>query len=305
MQKRMDEPLDWDDLRVFLAVARTGSLTRAAVSLGLSQPTVGRRITALEQRMGARLLERLPGGHVPTAAGEAVLGNIERMEGEAVTLERLISGRDAGLSGLVRVAADEWFSTRILAPVVAEFVTANPEVTVEVLTDGRLSSLSRREVDIAFRFSRFDQNEVHQRIAAEVPHGLFASADYLRRAGRPDLAVGLSGHAVIQMNEQRDAQADADWLAALPGEPRVAFRSNSREAQAQVCAAGAGLAVLPRCLAEKTGRLVEIETDPPPAVRTVWLGVHRDVRHIPRVRAMIDFAIKGLRASGYLAPGAD
>lgn len=292
--------MDWDDLRVFLMVARLGSLTRAAHALGLSQPTVGRRIAALEKTTGARLLDRTPTGYAVTAAGAAVLASIERMEGEALTVERMISGHDAGLSGPVRVTAIEWFAARTLAPIYAEFSLANPEVTIELLTDVRLFSLTRREADIALSFNRFDQADIFQRKVAEVPHALFAAPGYIERHGRPSCADGMSGHAVIQMDEQHGGQVDAEWLAGLAAGARIVLRSNSREAQARACAGGAGVAVLPRCLGEKTPGLVEIATPSPPPCRTVWLGVHRDVRQTPRVRALVEATAEGLKRSGYL-----
>lgn len=297
--------MDWDDLRVFLAVAKTGSLTRAAQTLDLSQPTVGRRIAALEKRTGARLLERTPTGYISTVAGAAILSSLERMEGEALSVERMISGHDAGLSGTVRVTAIEWFAARTLAPIYAEFTLANPEVTIELLTDVRLFSLTRREADIALSFNRFDQADIFQRKVAEVPHALFAAPSYVERYGKPSCADGMSGHAVIQMDEQHGGQVDAEWLAGLAAGARIVLRSNSREAQARACAGGAGVAVLPRCLGEKTQGLVEIVTPSPPPCRTVWLGVHRDVRQTPRVRALVEATAEGLKASGYLAPEAD
>lgn len=297
----MGRAMDWDDLRVFLAVAKSGSLTRAARDLGLSQPTVGRRIAALEKRTGARLLDRTPTGYVTTAAGAAILAGLERMEGEALAVERMIIGHDAGLSGPVRVTAIEWFAARVLAPIFADFTLEHPEVTIELLTDVRLFSLTRREADIALSFNRFDQGDIFQRKVADVPHALFASPSYIEARGTPDCRTGMGGHAIIQMDEQHGGQVDAEWLATIAVDAHVALRSNSREAQARACAAGAGVAVLPRCLGEKTPGLVEIVTHSLPPTRTVWLGVHRDVRQTPRVRALVEATAEGLKASGYLA----
>lgn len=291
--------MDWDDLRVFLAVAKTGSLTRAAQALGLTQPTVGRRIAALEKRTGARLLERTPTGYATTVAGAAIVSSLERMEGEALAVERMISGHDAGLSGPVRVTAIEWFAARVLAPIFADFTLVHREVTIELLTDVRLFSLTRREADIALSFNRFDQADIFQRKVAEAPHALFAAPSYIERFGKPSCADGMHGHTVIQMDEQHGGQVDAEWLAGLASNAHIAVRSNSREAQARACAAGAGVAVLPRCLGQKTPGLEEIVTPSPPPCRTVWLGVHRDVRQTPRVRALVEATAEGLKASGY------
>jgi DNA-binding transcriptional LysR family regulator len=285
---------DWDDLRCFLAIARHGSLSAAARALDVTQPTVGRRLEAFEERLGAKLFRRTPSGYVLTSTGESVRPLVERMEVEALEVARIASGRDVGLEGEVRVSASEWFAIRVLAPLLAPFSARHPAIHVEIVTDARRVSLPRREADVAFRFARFEQNDVVSRQVARVAFGLYASDAYLAQRGAPDFARHCEGHALITMNDELASTADAPWLRALAARAHVAVRSNSREVQATMAAAGAGIACLPRYLGDAmTGlRLLTAPTSPPD--REVWLGVHRDTRSIPRVKTLVDFAVIGL-----------
>ena len=141
--------LDWDDVRVFLAIARQGTLGAAARQAGQTQPTMGRRLRALEQALGHTLFQRGAEGFVLTDEGQAVLAHAERMEEEALALGRELAGAEALLEGMLRLSCSDWFGVTVLAPVLAEFAAAQPRVVVELLTDARLYSLPRREAPLA------------------------------------------------------------------------------------------------------------------------------------------------------------
>jgi DNA-binding transcriptional LysR family regulator len=278
--------LSWDDLQLFLAVARGKNLSSAARALGVTQPTMGRRLASFEERLGACLLRRTPRGFVPTAAGREVLRHVESMDASALTVERVAGGRDAGLAGTVRVTSTEWFARRVLAPLFARFALDHPAIMVELVTDLRLFSLAQREADIAIRLGSFTQRDVVRRKLVRVAFGLYAEAGYLARVGIPDFTRGAEGHTVIVMTE---AFPDTAWLERVAPRARVAFRTNSREAQAAVAASGGGLVTLPRFLGDALPSLRSL--DAPSAVphRIAWAGVHRDTRGTPRVRALVDF----------------
>src|ERR1700722_5149135 len=121
--------LEWDDLRFFLVIARHGTLSAAARSLGVQQSTMGRRLEAIEQRVGARLLQRTSNGFQPTEAGAAILVNAERMESEALAIERAISGKDERLEGTIRITVVEVLAAEVLAPILAGFQIKYPEIT--------------------------------------------------------------------------------------------------------------------------------------------------------------------------------
>ncbi|WP_207479301.1 LysR family transcriptional regulator [Arenibaculum pallidiluteum] len=286
--------IDWDDVRSFLAVARHGSLSAGARALGVSQPTMGRRLAELESRLGTRLFDRLPSGHVPTAAGRAVLESAERMEAEALAIERGNAGRDVGVAGFVRATSPDWIGRMFLAPLIAEFCRVQRRVTVELVTDPRAYSLARREADIAFRLVPFEQQEVVQRKLLDIAYALYAAPSYLDRHGVPDFAKGAPGHALVLLNEGLAAAADTVWLTALAREATIAFRCNDRGAMATAAEAGAGLAVLPTVLAEGARGLVRVPSPPAPG-RTLYLGVHADCRDLPRVRALVEHLAPALR----------
>ncbi|HYH97056.1 LysR family transcriptional regulator [Hyalangium sp.] len=284
--------LDWDDLRIFLAVARCGSLSAAARELKVSQPTVGRRIQAFERRLGARLFRRTPGGYALSAVGETVRSHAERMEQDALALERAATGRDAGLEGPMRITASEWLAVRVLGPALVPFMKQHPAITLEIVADVRWLSLPKSEADIAFRPAAFTHREVFQRKVARIAFGLYASGEYLAQHGVPDFQNACSGHSLIAMSNGQTPIADLPWLAKIASKARVVARSNGREAQAAMAAEGGGIACLPRLLGDSTPNLRLLAPPTPPPERTLWLGVHRETRTVPRVRALIAFATR-------------
>lgn len=278
--------LDWDDLRYFLAVARHGTLSGAARALEVTQPTVGRRIDAFERRLGARLFQRRPSGFALSAVGETIRDRVERMEAEAIGAERLASGRDDGLRGAVRITTTEWVAARVLGGALAALLERNPGLSVDVVVDSRHLNLARREADLAIRLTSFVHQAVYQRRLARVAFGIYAAPSYLARRGAPDFTSHAADHAVIAMADHVGDPARA-WLAAHARRAVIVVRTDGREHMAALAAAGIGLACLPRLVGDATPGLRLLAPPVPIPSRTLWLGVHRDVRALPRVRAAI------------------
>lgn len=276
--------MDWDDVRSFLAIARTRSLSGAARELGVRQSTMSRRLEAMEARSGARLLQRTTNGYELTALGEAVLGNAERMEAEAIAVERMVQGRDVALSGVVRLTTVEVLANLLLPGAVRALQARYPAITLDVLTESRSLSLSKREADIAIRMTRFDSHDVITRRMTTAAGALYASPDYLAAHGQ-DLAS--PDHAVITVLEDQAHQPEARWLAEMLPHARVAMRNNSRDGQLAAARAGVGVVCLPCYLADRDPGVVRLDAGLGPS-REVWLGVHADLRHMPRIRAVID-----------------
>jgi DNA-binding transcriptional LysR family regulator len=281
--------MEWDDVRIFLAIAREGTLGAAARRLGLSQPTMGRRLAALEVAISQTLFQRTSEGFVLTHEGTVVLAHAERMEEEALAFERRLAGTQAQLDGFLRVSSSDWFGRIMLAPVLAEFGQRHPRVCVELLTDARLYSLPRREADLVFRIRAFDEPEVISRRLVHIRYAVYGPTD-----GPVSVEGDGEGIRVVTMDTAFADMPDARWLAKrLPG-AEVAMRSNSRDVQASLCAKGAGLAVLPRPLGDATPglRLVDVGEEPPG--RDTYLGYHRDLRRLARLRALLDLVIERL-----------
>jgi DNA-binding transcriptional LysR family regulator len=281
--------LHWDDLRFFLAVARQGSMSAAGRALHVSQPTIGRRIAAFEHELGANLFVSVHNGQMLSATGRRLLVYAERMEHDAIAAERAVVGRDAGVRGRVCITASEWLVGSVLGPLIAPFVAKNPELELDLAADLRHLNLARREADIAIRPSRFEQSDVVQQQIGVVAYGLYASDGYLERYGAPDFATHCEGHVLLAMSTSLLTIPDVPWLATYASRARVAARTNGRMPMATMASAGIGIACLPRIVGDKTSSLRLLATPTRVPERKLWLGAHRDVRRITRVKATIAF----------------
>jgi DNA-binding transcriptional LysR family regulator len=277
--------MEWSDVRIFLAAARGGSLGEAARSLGVSHPTVGRRIKALEDEAGQPLFRRTQDGLVLTDAGDAVLALAESMENSALSMERRLAGNHERLEGILRISSADWFAGYVLAPVLAELGRRHPAVVPEVIASYRLLDLSRRDADVAFRIVPFSEPDIVQRRLMRMSYGLYGSAETARALQIDPASVGL-----ILMNTAQSHFPDVAWLLERFPLSRRAFTSTSRTVQAQMCLQGVGIAVLPRPLGDALSGLQRIDTPDPPPTRDIWVGYHHDLRHMDRLRAMLDIA---------------
>jgi DNA-binding transcriptional LysR family regulator len=280
--------LDWDDLRFFLAVARTGSLSAAARDLHCTQSTVGRRLSSLEARLGVRLLNRTPHGYVLAPAGEVALRHAERIAAEAAAVERAVGGRDAQLAGNVTVACIESVASNILAPCFAALHRDYPEVVIELVPAARHLSLPGREADISIHQRRPEQQEVVVRRIGGITFGLYASPGYLERFGAPVFADGCAGHRVIALPDDLHDLPQMRWLTDLTAKARVVLKTPSYENRLSAALAGDGIACLPRFHAAEIAGLRQIDDPAMPApVADLWLAVHKDNRRVRRVRAVV------------------
>jgi DNA-binding transcriptional LysR family regulator len=177
----------------------------------------------------------------------------------------------------------------VLSPLIAPFVASHPALELELLAEARHLSLVRREADLAIRPSPFEHQEIVQRELGTISFGLYASDAYLARHGSPDFARQCEGHALIAMSESLRKIPDVSWLPQVAAKARVVVRTNGREPMAALAAAGSGITCLPRFLGDATVglRLLSAPGDAPE--RTLWLGVHRDARAVPRIRASVAF----------------
>ncbi|PDS45101.1 LysR family transcriptional regulator [Rhizobium anhuiense] len=281
--------MEWSDLKLFLAIARFGTLGAAARSLGLTQPTMGRRLRALEASLGQTLFQRTTDGFVLTDEGTAVFAGAERIEEEALAMERVLAGGSRQLDGFLRLSSSDWFGAHVLSPVLAKFSQVHPKVEIELLTDSRLLNLSRREADLVFRIRPFTEAEVISRKLIHIEYGL-----YIRRgAPHPEAGDG-TGARLITMDEAFSDMPDVGWLQRLLPRADTVMRSNSRDVQAALCANGAGLAVLPRPLGDSLAVVELVDLGEPPPGRNTWVGYHRDMKRLARLRALLDLVIERL-----------
>ncbi|EKU83653.1 DNA-binding transcriptional LysR family regulator [Massilia sp. UYP32] len=289
--------MEWSDVRVFLAVVRGGSFGEAARTLGVSHPTVGRRIKALEDEAQQALFRRTRDGLVLTDAGDGVLALAESMENSALAMERRLAGNHDRLEGMLRISSAEWFAGYVLAPVLAELTRRHPAVVPEVIASYRLLDLSRREADVAFRLVPFSEPDIVQRRLMSMAYGVYGSADTASALQADPASVGL-----VLMNTAQSHFPDVAWLLDRFPLSRRVFTSTSRAVQAQMCLQGMGIAVLPRPLGDALSGLQRIDMPDQPPGRDIWVGYHHDLRHMDRLRAMLDIAATMLSNTSSTTP---
>jgi DNA-binding transcriptional LysR family regulator len=287
--------LDWNDFRMVLAVARAGGLVRAAAVLGVNHSTIFRRLNGLEERLGVQLFERLPGGYEPTEAGAQVVAAAERIEAEALTLERDLAGRDARLSGRLRVTSSETLAFRILTAEMVRFRAAHPGVEIELVIENRQLDLSRREADLAFRATRPTQGDLFGRKLADVAWAVYGADAYLSTRDAPAAPAELAAHAVIGWDSAAASVKAAQWLADTVPESAIVYRSSSLINQLLAVKAGIGLAVLPCYLADPEPELRRALPPIPELSRELWLITHQALKSTARVRAFMDIVGEGVR----------
>jgi len=279
--------MDWDDVRVFAAVARAHSLVAGARSAGVDRSTASRRIASLERALRARLFLRTRAGLRLSAAGERLLQHAERMAEEARALQTSASEAAAAVSGSVRIATTEVLATQLVRGGLLELRTRHPGLELELLGGNRVLDLARGEADLALRVSKVSEPSLRVRRLARLPFALFAAERYLARRGRPRSERELSGHAVLTYAGELSALPEAKWLASRPG-VEVVLRTSSMIALVAATVEGAGLTVLAGSVAERDHGLVrvfDIDTLPP---RPLWLAMHPDAAARSAVRVVAE-----------------
>ncbi len=282
--------LNWDDLRFFLALHRNNNLARAAAELKVNATTVGRRLSALEEQVGARLFDRTPDGYIPTSAGVELVNHAERMEAEALGAERRLSGADTRLEGSVRVSVTEMLATRFIASHLRAFHAKHPGITLELTCTNRSINLTRREADVALRLSRPKEDNVITKRIAQIDLSLYAAGVYSLDCGIPeDAEKSLKGHRVLMFADSRAFNIENQWLEERLDGATIAFRSDSVSSIYAAATSGLGIALLPRSVAERDSTLVRVRTTTSPTPREVWQTIHTDMRNNARVRAVTEF----------------
>jgi DNA-binding transcriptional LysR family regulator len=297
------ERFDWDDLRFFLAVARSGRLTAAARRLGADHATVSRRVTALEEALKAKLFERRPQGYALTAHGERLLAKAETMETEALAIQSDIGGADMALAGIVRIGAPDGFGTSFLAPRLALFAKAYPGLEIQLIAMPRLLSLSKREADIAITLAPPKEGKVVARKLSDYRLGLYAAPDYLATTPPVTKPEDLFQHRIIGYIDDLIFSPELDYLDEVAKGLRAHVQSSSVIAQMNAVAAGAGIGVIHHFMAAGNPRLVPVLPETVTIARSFWLLVHADLKNVARVRAIAEFIVRETRAARALLMG--
>ena len=297
------ERFDWDDLRFFLAVARSGRLTTAARRLGADHATVSRRISSLETSLKAKLFERRPQGYGLTLHGERLLAKAESMETDALSIQSEIGGADMELSGVVRIGAPDGFGTAFLAPRLAKFMVASPALELQLVAMPRLLSLSKREADVAITLAPPKEGKIVARKLVDYRLGLYAAPAYLAAAPAIAAPDDLHGHAIIGYIDDLIFTPELDYLDEVSKGLRARTQSSNLNAQMALAAAGGGVCVLPGFMAASHPGLVQVLPRQVSIQRSFWLVVHADLKDVARVRTTVDFIVRETKAARALFQG--
>jgi len=287
--------VNWDDLRVFLAVARSGSISGGARQLKLQHSTVSRRMQKLEEDLGARLFDKVPSGYALTAAGESIMQAASRMERETLAVDGTLGGQDQRLSGSLRVTAIDNMAISVLMPMFMEFRRRHPQITLHLMVSNRDLSLAQREADVAIRLTNTPPDTLVGKRMTTVSQAIYASPTYLERL--------------------RDSGAEPQWLGvdccvfhkswtrqASPDEPHQLYVDDTLLTQAAL-REGAGVSILPCFMGDADPALARYSAPEPEWDLGLWILLHADLKRTARVLAFRDFMIAAIQAQGDLFAG--
>jgi DNA-binding transcriptional LysR family regulator len=283
----------WDALRTFGEVMRGGGLSGAARRLGLSQPTVGRHIDALEAAFGAALFARSPRGLTPTQAARDLAPHVEAMTLAAGAAQRAALSAAAPDHGVVRLTASVVVGAEVLPPILARFSADHPAIAIELALSNRNQDLARGEADLAVRMARPTQSGLVARHIGRTPIGLYAHRDYLARFGTPLSLADLAHHCVIGFDRD-DSSLRSVGAKGLFTREAFRFRCDDELAQIAALRAGVGVGGCQEGVARRSPELVAVL---PGAVRfalEMWLVMHEDLQATPRIRLLFDALAAGL-----------
>ncbi|QPF75315.1 LysR family transcriptional regulator [Roseateles sp. DAIF2] len=296
----MTRNIGWELYRSFLAVLQEGSLSAAARSLGLTQPTIGRHVSALERALGLSLFTRSQAGLQATEAALALREDAELMRSTAAALERAARGLGQAVQGAVRISASEVIGVEVLPPILAALQAQHPRLEIELVLSNRVQDLVRREADIAVRMTAPRQDVLLATRVGEVSLGLHAHRRYLERHGEPTKLADLAGHRLIGFDQETPFLRAAG--AGLPAWSREQFaaRCDSDLGQLALLRAGLGIGICQLALARRDPDLVRLLPQKFLLALDSWIVMHEGLRSSPRCRVTFDALVRGLR--DYTAP---
>lgn len=286
---------NWDDIRFFLAIHQAGSLSAAAVPLGVTQPTCGRRLDALETELGVRLFDRTPDGLRITAEGTLLLDAASAMAESARELALRAAVKDRDLDGVVRIATTELLACSFLVGALSRVRERYPSIRIELVLSNVEADLLAREADIALRFRPEGFRPKPEKLVAQKlgdePFRLYGADAYLRRRGAPAEPAVLADHDVVVYSGRHPAM---HWCESAFRHATVVFSAPSMQVSTAAIAAGLGLGVAPVRAARLFPELRPLS--PVVACGTGWLIVHPELRRVPRIRVVVDLLASSFRA---------
>lgn len=291
MNGPLPSPLDWGHVQFFLAVAEGGSIQKAAQRLSVNHSTVLRRLAALEQQLGCRLFDRLPGGYALTAAGNNLAEYLGGLTEQMESAERQVRGLDAALHGAVRVTSSDIVVEGLLMPRLAQFRRCHPQVQIQLLMNYTFAALSKSEADVAVRGADEAPPHLVARRVGHVESVLCASPQYLQSFDRK---LPLDRHRWVVVDESLSFGLFDRWMREHVPAGRRVVQVDSLVGVADAVAQGLGVGFLPRPLLAARPGLVRLGPPEPTLHKPIWVLMHPDVQHTARVRALFQFLVEAL-----------
>ena len=283
----------WELYRSFLAVMREGSLSAAARSLGMTQPSLGRHIRQLESDLGVVLFTRSPQGLIPTDLGDELATHAQAMHATSAALRRAASGSNSEVRGVVRVTCSEVIGAEVLPPILTDLRQQHPGIVIELSLSNRNEDILRKDADIAVRMNRPVQSALVARHIGAIPLGLYAHRRYLKASGTPRVLDDLHQHAIVGYDHETPAlRAIRDKLPF--GREDFSLRTDSDLAQLAAIRAGYGIGGCQCALAERDKNLLRVLPQAFALTLDTWLVMHEDLKASRRTRAVFDYLAPAL-----------
>ncbi|MCB1418571.1 MAG: LysR family transcriptional regulator [Notoacmeibacter sp.] len=280
--------MNWDDVRIFLAVARSGQILGAARRLGLNHATVSRRLAALESDVKAKLVNRMTTGTELTPDGERFLETAERMESEMIAVRAELARSDDDITGTVRIGAPDGFGVAWLASHLGGITELHPGLSVQLVPIPRSFSLSRREADIAITVERPAEGRLVAGKLVDYTLGLYASRGYAGKHGLPSAAAELPSHRLVGYVEDLVINPSLDYAREIHPDWNASFCISSALGQTEAVRSGAGIGILHTFIARQHDDLVAVPGFQP-IRRAYWIVYHESLRPVQRIQAVVRY----------------
>ncbi len=280
--------INWDDIRYFLAVARQGSITAAARDLGVNHSTVSRRIAAFEENMGARLFDRVASGYVLTQAGQEMVASAQRMEEEALSLDRQLYGRDTELNGELRVAAAGPLINPFIMDQLRLFLADYPGISIDLVISHEVANLHAREVDVAIRATNNPPETLVGRRMGRLTAMLYGPADFVA-PGEPGAPNSAASPDLVTYSWREHNYAEAAWFRDVYPHARKRLTINTPDAMLEAIRAGVGIGMLPCHIGDVSEGVRRLPPYRAEGFLDLWLLTHADLRKTAKVRAFMNF----------------
>ncbi|VAW51385.1 Transcriptional regulator, LysR family [hydrothermal vent metagenome] len=281
--------MNWDGLRYFLAAAEAGSLSAAAKALNSNQPTIGRHIDTLETTLGVKLFQRSVKGISLTEEGQAVFEQAKKIQQSVVKIQRVVQGGEEHASGTVRLSLPEGLGQELLIPALDKFYKAYPDVKLIFNVSATTANLTQGEADVAVRLFRPEETDLVIKKLGEMKMGLYASKKYEKSHGLPDKLKDLRQHQVITYGDHLSILPENQWLLNHTEESLRILSSDSTVTRFKATTSGIGISIQPMVLSQANRNLIPLFKAANLPSHNVWMVYHKDLRHMARIRAVVDF----------------